>query len=291
MYFRRPRCPACDVGYGCSSSADCASDVCDTSSGVCLTSMPTGLPSPAPTLQPTVTPCPWLEIPDPPKIASAKFSSDGRPAVPHVVRSHTSGRTHPGAGERRWPIERSISRLRPPPLLPPRRATETQFRDSGTDRAGYLGATFDCDELIDFPLVSAASCLWTTSDTLTVTLDYRATCIPGDNVTVLGGLLKPYCSFSDCSCWPLANASGPVQLEPPDVPLTPIAVFVGSQSIGSCSDVNVDLTTSIGSGGRDWAVAEWTVNSSLPDKNLTDIRAFIATWNLAAQVEMTSRMT
>ena len=165
-------------------------------------------------------------------------------------------------------------------------AAAPQFRDSGTDRAGYLGATFDCDELVDFPLASAATCVWTTSDSLTVSLDYRATCVPGDNVTVLGGMLKPYCSYLDCSCWPRANASGPVQLEPPDIPLTPVAVFVGSQSIGSCSDIDVDLTTSIGSGGRDWAAAEWTVNSSLPDANLTAIRAFIATWNLAAQPEL-----
>ena len=163
--------------------------------------------------------------------------------------------------------------------------------DSGSDRAGYYGSTFDCDELINFPLVSAASCLWTTSASLTVTLDNRATCVPGDNVTVLGEILKPYCAYSDCSCWPAANSSGPVQLAQPDMPLTPVAVFVGPQSIGSCSDVDIDLTTSIGSGGRDWAVAEWTVNSSLPDKNLADIRAFIATWNLAAQVEMTSRTT
>ena len=239
-------CPACDVGYGCSSSADCSSDVCDAPSGVCLTSMPTSEPSPAPTLQPTATPCPWLEIPAPPKIASAKFSSTG------------------GQLYLTW--------------------------DAGTDRAGYFGATFDCDELVDFPLVAAASCLWTTSDTLTVTLDYRATAVPGDNVTVLGGRLKPYCAFSDCACWPLSNASGPVRLEPPDAPLTPVAVFVGSQSIGSCSDIDIDLTTSIGSGGRDWAVAAWNVNSSLPDANLSDIRAFLATWNLAAQVERTSHI-
>ena len=127
-------------------------------------------------------------------------------------------------------------------------------RDSGTDRAGYLGATFDCDALIDFPLASAAKCVWTTSDTLTATLDHRATCIPDDNITVLGGLLKPYCSYLDCSCWPHSNASGPVQIARPDVPLTPVAVFVGSQSIGSCSDVDIDLTTSIGSGGRDWSM-------------------------------------
>ena len=171
-------------------------------------------------------------------------------------------------------------------LSSPRPRHEIQFRDSGTDRAGYHGATFDCDELIDFPLVSAATCLWTTSDKLTVTLDYRATCIPGDNVTVLGSMLKPYCSYSDCSCWPLANASGPVLLEPPDVSLTPVAIFVGSQSIGSCSDVGIDLTTSIGSGGRDWAIVEWSMNSSLPDANLTAIRSFVAMWNLAAQPEL-----
>ena len=235
-------CPACDVGFGCSSSADCSSDVCDVSSRICLTSFPTTEPSPPPTLQPTVTPCPWLEIPDPPKIASAKFSATG------------------GQLFLQW--------------------------DSGTDRAGYYGSTFECNELIDFPLVSAAKCLWTTSDSLTATLDYRATCIPGDNVTVHGGKLKPFCTHSDCSCWPLSNVSGPVRLDTPDTPLIPLAMFVGSQSIGSCSGIDIDLTTSIGSGGREWLTAEWTVNSSLPDANLTDIRAFVATWNEAAQPEL-----
>ena len=70
-------CPACDVGYGCSSSSDCTSDACDTPSGICLTSMPTGLPSPQPALQATVTPCPWFEISNPPKKSSAKFSPTG----------------------------------------------------------------------------------------------------------------------------------------------------------------------------------------------------------------------
>ena len=310
--------------------------------------------------------------------------------------------------------------------------------------------------------MQAASCMWTTSETLTASLDYRATCMPNDTITVLGGIIKPFCAYSDCSCWPYGNASGPMPLQVggcpsdntalrlphppppppppssmpafpskwqgadrckttcailvssrlvssrlvssrlvssrlvssrlvssrlvssrlvssrlssrlvlsrlvssclvssrlvssrlvssrlvssrlvssrlvssrlvssrlvssrlvssrlvssrlvssrlvsprlvssrlssgcrtqvPEPPLVPEPVFVGSGSIGSCSDVNVDLTTSIGSGGRDWAVAEWAVNSSLPDKNLTDIRAFIATWNLAAQVEMASRI-
>ena len=119
-----------------------------------------------------------------------------------------------------------------------------------------------------------------------MTLDYRATCVPLDNVTVFGGLLKPACAYSDCSCWPLSNASGPVQIATPDTPLTPVAVFVGSQSIGSCSEVAIDLTASVGTGGRGWSIAEWTVNSSLPDANLTDLRAFLAAWNQAALPEL-----
>ena len=158
--------------------------------------------------------------------------------------------------------------------------------DVSTDRAGYGGTFFSCDALLNFPLSSAASCAWITDAQLTVDLDHRATVVPGDNVTVLADTLKPYCGYPDCSCWPLANLSGPVQVAQPDTPLTPIAVFVGSQSIGSCSDVGIDLTTSIGSGGRGWNVVKWTVNGSLPDANLTEIRNYIETWNVAALPEL-----
>ena len=62
--------------------------------------------------------------------------------------------------------------------------------DAGTDRGGAGGASFSCDSLIDFPLASAASCVWTTDSELTATLDYRATCVPGDNITVRADVLK-----------------------------------------------------------------------------------------------------
>jgi hypothetical protein len=42
----------------------------------------------------------------------------------------------------------------------------------------------------EFPLASAATCVWTTDSEVTVTLDYRATCAPGDNVTFYTGVLK-----------------------------------------------------------------------------------------------------
>ena len=69
----------------------------------------------------------------------------------------------------------------------------------------------------------------------------------GDNVTALGGLLKPYCEHSDCSCWSTVNASA-TKLLVPDTPLVPEAVFLGASRVGSCSDIALDITSSTGSG-------------------------------------------
>ena len=43
---------------------------------------------------------------------------------------------------------------------------------------------------------------WTSAASISVSLDYTATCEPGDNITILGGMIKPYCAHIDCACWP-----------------------------------------------------------------------------------------
>ena len=232
-------CPGCGEDGACGGGGDCGSGVC--LDAACRSPYPTTQPSPLPTQSPTITPCPWLAVPDPPALASAKFSSTG------------------GQLMLEW--------------------------DAPTNRGGFGGASFGCNELLDFPLASAATCTWTTSETLTANLDYRATCVPGDNVTVAGGILKPFCAYSDCSCWPLSNSSTGV-LARPDEALTPVAMFVGADTIGSCSDVDLDLSTSIGSGGRSWLTATWIVNGSLPAHNLTTLREYAATWRVDAMSEL-----
>ena len=232
-------CPGCGEDESCGGGGDCGSGLC--LEGACRSPYPTAQPSPLPTQSPTVTPCPWLAVPDPPALASVKFSSTG------------------GQLTLEW--------------------------DSPTDRGGLGGVSFECDELLTFPLVSAATCKWTTSETLTVDLDYRATCVPGDNVTVAAGILKPYCAHSDCSCWPLANASSAV-LAVPDEALTPVAIFQGANKIGLCSDVDLDVSTSVGSGGRNWLTTTWLVNGSLPAQNLTALREYAAAWSVDAASEL-----
>ena len=100
--------------------------------------------------------------------------------------------------------------------------------------------------------------------------------MPGDNITVHAGVLKAYCAYTDCSCWPLINASSTV-LRVPDTPLLPAAVFVAPERVGSCSDITIDATASTGGGGRGWTSATWSVNcSTVPPANLTALRASVA---------------
>ena len=67
-----------------------------------------------------------------------------------------------------------------------------------------------------------------------------------------------------------------MSLRVPDEPLTPAALFLGAAKVGSCSDVALDITSSYGSGGRAWVRVGWTVNGSLPARNLTALRTALA---------------
>ena len=104
---------------------------------------------------------------------------------------------------------------------------------------------------------------------------------PGDNVTALAGRLRARCDFHDCSCWPKVNASI-TRLRVPDVPLVPEALFLGASKVGSCSDLSLDITSSTGSGGRDWVRVDWVVNGTLPPHNLTKLREYASAWSAAS---------
>ena len=107
-----------------------------------------------------------------------------------------------------------------------------------------------------------------------VTLHHSATCVPGDNITVVSGAVRPHCKHRDCSCWPSANAST-MRLLAPDEPIIPEAIVLGAHQIGTCSNISIDLSTSRGSCGRDWQRISWAVNSTLPASNMTALRAYM----------------
>ena len=174
--------------------------------------------------------------------------------------------------------------------------------DSDTDRGGYGGTEFDCDAVLDFARASFATCTWTADGALTASLDAQASCLVGENVTSLAGVLRPSCGkHADCSCWPTANASAR-PIRPPSPPLIVEPRLIGASVVGSCrqvrdrlsfsrggcimhlspppppelltayhasSDVLIDASTSTGGGGRDWDAIAWSANRSASGGNVT----------------------
>jgi hypothetical protein len=68
-------CPGCGELGDCSVGADCSSGLCFEDR--CRSPYPTAAPTPLPTQSPTATPCAWLDVPQAPRLKSAKFSSTG----------------------------------------------------------------------------------------------------------------------------------------------------------------------------------------------------------------------
>jgi hypothetical protein len=72
-----------------------------------------------------------------------------------------------------------------------------------------------------------------------------------------------------------------VTVAPPDTPVAHLAVIIGDQSLGTFSDPQLDLSTSIDSGGRDWTAVIWNVNNNgnnnlaRSSEDLEDLREYL----------------
>jgi hypothetical protein len=142
------------------------------------------------------------------------------------------------------------------------------FSDSGayiaisfsvpTDQAGITANKWMCDTLFTFMGASIASCSW--ADLMTVraypspfstnpNTPGRAV-QPGDSFSVVGGKVRSQCRYGTTCTNNVATAAVRTTVQPPVNPLVPNAVLNVPSSIGACSDLNVDLSSSTGSGGR-----------------------------------------
>ena len=148
----------------------------------------------------------------------------------------------------------------------------------GDESGGLRRRHLQCDALIDFPLASQASCVWFSNTRLAATLQSGAIIVP-----VTMSRTPPRIATNACSIIAvhrlLVLASQPLEWRrgPPDTPLSPQHIFEGMTTIGSCSNFELNGAASVGSGGRDWVLADWMVNSTtLPWKNFTTVTKLYA---------------
>jgi hypothetical protein len=137
----------------------------------------------------------------------------------------------------------------------------------GATNLGGLAGTFVCSRLVVFRGSATTDCFWGTASRLIASLNSSSVIVPGQNVTLRAGVLRAACALSAarCASWPTSTRQA-ITVLPPAGPTAPVPNLVYTTSIGYCSDLVVDASTSGGGGGRamfyTWAVREkrpsWT---------------------------------
>ena len=168
-------------------------------------------------------------------------------------------------------------------MVPPPRMISSQFSDSGravvitfytpTDSAGIMTATWPCSIVFDFIGASMSTCSWTNASAVTVTsgmITNNVYLIPRSNVTLLGVLIRAFCSDSASIC--ASNhqaATATLSTLAPRNPTSPTVVLNTPPYLGSCSNLVLDGKN----GGRPYTSVQWSVSVSAGDSPTADSHA------------------
>lgn len=163
-----------------------------------------------------------------------------------------------------------------------------QFSDAGsqilvdfaaaTDR-GKLTGTFSCGRVLRFVGAGAASCFWLNDSRLIASLPSAATIVPGQNVTLLPRMVKAFCPSrveDKCVSWGYSNSTN-VTLAYPTNPVVPKAELSFSSTISYCAGMEVDGSSSTGSGGRAMTYT-WSVRRYYPASKRTSVASNITSY-------------
>ena len=145
--------------------------------------------------------------------------------------------------------------------------------DTATDQAGIVGNTWSCDRLFTFMGANIASCAWADLSTLRAYPSPSTTnpntpgrgMQPGDTITLAGGKIRVQCRVGTVCTANAATATITTKIQLPLNPLIPTVNVGVPNSIGGCSDLLVDLSTSTGNGGRIWRFVKWNIASGMGD--------------------------
>jgi hypothetical protein len=144
------------------------------------------------------------------------------------------------------------------------------FKFDMTTNQGKLSNSFSCNKLFDFKCASQSVCQWTDSKTISGSVDGAEGCVvPGDSVMLVrNNNITFSCSGSNCVSNGLSTFPKSLVIQAPASPLTPTITIGVPSALGQCSSLLLDLSGSLGSGGREWrnvsvrAVASSSSNSA-----------------------------
>jgi hypothetical protein len=149
--------------------------------------------------------------------------------------------------------------------------------DQGSRGLGLAGSyvAFPCSELFEIESINDdAACMFTSSSTVEATMGSSAATGIGDSVVLLEGKLYAFCDQTSCNSWSPSGTSS-ATISGPDTPLTPTVSITGVSSVPSCNSIQIDASTSSGSGGRSWSAFSWSFFATSSESASDDVAAYL----------------
>jgi hypothetical protein len=128
------------------------------------------------------------------------------------------------------------------------------FKFDMATNQGKLLNPFLCNNLFDFNCASLSVCQWLDSKTILGSVNGAEGCvIPGDLVVLAknNNITLP-CSGSNCVSDGLSAFPKSLVMQAPASPVIPTIAVKLPSALGQCSSLLLDLSESLGSGGREW---------------------------------------
>ena len=131
--------------------------------------------------------------------------------------------------------------------------------DRASDRARLEFVEFLCTLLIQSPHMGDTLCFWKSNTEFTFFADNHITI--GSELNIRSGVLRARCDGPIASCTSLYRTaeSSSVTVGAPTLPSSPEVIINVANFLHPCSDIVIDLSSSSGSGGREWAERSWNV--------------------------------
>jgi hypothetical protein len=151
------------------------------------------------------------------------------------------------------------------------------FKFDMTTNQGKLSNSFPCNKLFDFKCALLSVCKWMDSKTVAGSVNGAEGCVvPGDSVTLVrnNNITLP-CTESMCVSNGLSASPRSLIVHAPASPVIPTITMRVPSVLGQCSSLLLDLSESLGSGGREWRNVSFRASSSSSADTTTALNQFL----------------
>jgi hypothetical protein len=185
------------------------------------------------------------------------ITPSGFPSQQIVILLNVTG----GSASEFYSISTSVELVGVHAVPPPPKISSTFFADAGnqfyiifdssTDLGGKSLRTYwTCNSIFYFLGANDSTCTWLNLTTINVALPSvtnTSLVVVGSNVTLLGNIIKPYCSsgVSNCESYNYTSQMSKT-IKTALNPISPQVILLVPAIIGGCNNVTVDASHSVG---------------------------------------------